>query len=150
MLNLMGDEAGWTKYGVIKRMSVGDDKSVKQSWNKLTGDSYKGGTNFVIDLLNSLMGNMSGMVSGFTNTQSSILEKKYSVDENYIVLAYLASDLRLAHPALSSMISSRIGGDYNYNSYGTDLFLNYYVASGQCNDATALDRVLTYNLVTKL
>ena len=105
MLNLMGDDAGWTKYGVKKYLSVGDNDKTKKSWNKLTNDSYKGGTNFLNDLFGNIFGFLKGVI-GFTNTNVVWTTPDYDTSE--LVKVILADQMEYSNKEMSEKIKKLV------------------------------------------
>ena len=113
MLNLMGDEAGWTKYGVLKRLSVGDDKKTKQSWNRLTGDSYGGGSSFLSNFFDNIFNYFSeGMVSGFAGTWSTnVIWHTSGWDSNEMVKIILAEEISEFNSIVSEEIRELVNNE---------------------------------------
>ena len=102
----MGEEAGWTKYGILKRLSVGDDKSVKASWNKLTHDSYVGGTNFISNLFDGLFDYFGEMVSGFSNSEN-VFSYNLNTGEVYrVILAKEFEHLSEIEDGINSLVDN--------------------------------------------
>ncbi len=134
MLNLMGDDTGWTKYGVLKRLSVGDDKKTKQSWNRLTGDSYVGGTGFTNKLFTGIM-DMFNSVFGFTVTDTIWITPEYSPNE--LVKLILAEEIDTSNPILSDEIRELVNNDKVKNA-ATKLARKGVKVIKQARDGTTL------------
>ena len=124
MLNLMGDDTGWTKYGVLKRLSVGDDEKVKKSWNKLTGDSYKGSTRFLDTLFGDILNIFKG-IFGFSNSQNDNVTNT-EADAPEIAKALIAERNKNKNPVNSQIIlnsvndSQSIGPGVQLNNKGKE------------------------------
>ena len=147
MLNLIGDEAGWAKYGVLKRLSVGDNSSVKQSWNKLTGDSYNGGSKFLSNLFNGLFNYFSGLISGFSNTYIQIDNLDYSELAKlvyYEKIKYENLDIR------NSMIDYYRNDNKQLLIEANAIANKGMVANLQAKDFTSVNRILIDELQTIL
>ena len=60
LLNLSVEENDWTKYGAIKKLSVGDNKDAREAWKKLINNSheYKGGSKYLQSLKEAIFGSV--------------------------------------------------------------------------------------------
>ena len=109
----MGDSEGYSKYGVIKRLSVGDNKKTRQAWNKMTGKSYRSGTSFISNLFNGIFDFMN-LVFGFSTsddgpTISDEIQEPIARDEGpEIMRAFIAEDIKNKNPEQSSNIINTI------------------------------------------
>ena len=147
MLNLVGDDAGWTKYGVKKYLSVGDDPKTKKSWQYTTGKTYKGGSGFLQNLFSSIV-DIFKSVFGFTGTQC-IKEINYVTDPEELYKAIKAEKIKYTNVSLSNAIIRTINTEQNIVQ-GAEINNKGNEAQKQSEDTSSnIEMIQSDNMETK-
>ena len=144
----MGTDAGWTKYGVRKFLSVGDNPKIKNSWNNLTNKSYKGGSSFISSLFSGIVDLFLNFVSGFS--QTNVLEVDSELDKNMLAMATYAERIKYQSPTLYQTIYSVIGEHSNYIVDGANIYTNGQVSLKHSQDMTSQHQIIANSLYTML
>jgi hypothetical protein len=141
----MGSSTGWTKYGVLKKESIGDNYKFRYSWNRLTNDNYKSGNFLLHRLFLEAFGLFKKLIS-FSYTYAPI----DNLDSLELARAIYLRDLQKENSLVkNSIIKSYISNPELMKS--SEFLLNVgRVANKQSQDITTADQIVINELSIRL